>query len=106
MRRVWLVLLLLAVSGVARADLRSAPAWYDPTWHYRVPVSLPAASAVGSMNVVDVDFAALLTQLGISSAFDTNSPRLTRADGTTLVTSFEWTDVKYANATDASANSR
>jgi hypothetical protein len=106
MRRVWIAVLLLAVSGVARADLRSGPAWYDPTWHYRVPVSLPAASAVNSMNAVDVDFAALLTQLGISGTFDTNSPRLTRADGTTLVASFEWTDVKYANATDAANNSR
>jgi hypothetical protein len=106
MRRAWIAVLLLAVSGVARADLRSAPAWYNATWHYRVPVSLPAASAVNSMNVVDVDFAALLTQLGISGTFDTNSPRLTRADGTTLVASFEWTDVKYANATDAANNSR
>ena len=53
MRRAWLALLLLAVSGTARADLRSAPAWYDPTWHYRVPISIPAASAVNSMIVVD-----------------------------------------------------
>ncbi len=109
MRRAWIVFLLLSVSGVARADLRSGPAWYDPTWHYRVPVSLPVASAVGSMNVVDVDFAALLTQLGINSAstpFDTNSPRLTRTDGTTLVTTFEWTDVKWTNATDAAGNQR
>lgn len=106
MRRLWIAVLLFAVSGVARADLRSGPAWYDPTWHYRVPVSLPAASAVGSMNVVDVDFAALLTQLAISGTFDANSPRLTRTDGTTLATSFEWTDVKYAGATDAASNSR
>jgi uncharacterized repeat protein (TIGR01451 family) len=106
MRRAWIAVLLLAVSGVARADLRSGPAWYDPTWHYRVPVTLPAASAVGSMNVVDVDFAALMTQLGISGTFDTNSPRVTRADGTTLVATFEWTDVVYAGATDAAGNSR
>jgi hypothetical protein len=106
MRRVWIAALLLAVCGVARADLRSGPAWYDPTWHYRVPVSLPAASAVNSMNAVDVDFAALLTQLGISGTFDANSPRLTRADGTTLVTLQEWTDRIYAGATDAAANSR
>lgn len=104
-----MVVLLLALSGAARADLRSGPAWYDPTWHYRVPVSLPAASAVGSMNVVDVDFAALLTQLGINGVatpFDANSPRLTRADGTTLVATFEWTDVKWAGASDASGNQR
>ncbi|MGH2901388.1 MAG: hypothetical protein ACRDMZ_22110, partial [Solirubrobacteraceae bacterium] len=72
MRRAWLAFLLLAVSGIAQADLRSAPAWYDPTWHYRVPVSIPAASAVNSTVVVDADFAALLTQLGISGTFDAN----------------------------------
>ena len=106
MRRAWIALLLLAVSGAARADLRSAPAWFDPTWHYRVPVSLPAASAVNSMDVVDVDFGALMTQLGISGTLDTNSPRLTRADGVTLVASFEWTDVKYGGATDAAGNAK
>ena len=58
------------------------------------------------MNVVDVDFAALLTQLGISGTFDTNSPRLTRADGTTLVTNQEWTDASTRGATDAAANNR
>lgn len=106
MRRAWLALLLLAVSGIAQADLRSAPAWYDPTWHYRVPVSIPAASAVNSTIVVDADFAPLLTQLGIGGTFDVNSPRVTRADGTTLVTAQEFTDVKYAGVTDAAANSR
>jgi len=106
MRRAWLALLLLAVSGIARADLRSAPAWYDPTWHYRVPVSIPAGSAVNSTIVVDADFAALLTQLGISGTFDTSSPRVTRANGTTVVTTQEFTDVKYAGVTDAAANAR
>ncbi|MFI5315424.1 MAG: choice-of-anchor X domain-containing protein [Myxococcota bacterium] len=106
MRRVWIAVLLLAASGAARANLRAAPAWYDPTWHYRVPVSLPAASALNSTDVVDVDFAALLTQLGISGTLDVNSPRVTRADGITLVTSQEWTDRKYAGATDALNNSR
>ena len=106
MRRAWIAVLLLAVSGAAHADLRSAPAWYDPNWHYRVPISLPAGSAVNSMNAVDVDFSALMTQLGIGGTFDTNSPRLTRSDGVTLVGNFEWTDVKYGGATDASGNSR
>ena len=106
MRRAWLALLLLAVSGTAQADLRSAPAWYDPTWHYRVPVSVPAASAVSSTLVVDADFAALLTQLGISGTFDTSSPRVTRADGTTLVAAQEFTDVKYGGVTDAASNDR
>ncbi len=106
MRRAWLAHLLLSVSAFARADLRSAPAWFDPGWHYRVPISVPASSEVGSTNVVDADFAALLTQLGISGTFDANSPRVTRADGTTLVASQEFTDVKYAGATDAASNSR
>ena len=104
--RGWIAVLLLAVSGVARADLRSAPAWLDPTWHYRVPVSLPAGGAVGSTETVDVDFAALLTQLGISGTFDTNSWRVTRADGTTLVTIQQYTDTRYGGATDATGNSR
>ncbi len=106
MRRAWLALLLLAVSGTARADLRSAPAWYDPTWHYRVPVAVPAASAVNSMIVVDASFATLLTQLGITGTFDVNSPRVTRADGTTLVASQEFTDVKFGGVTDAAGNSQ
>src|SRR5262249_24502332 len=106
MRRAWIAVLLLAVSGVARADLRTSPSWFNTSWHSRVPVSLPAASAVNSTNVVDVDFAALLTQLGISGTLDTNSPRLTRADGTTLVTTQEWTDTIYAGASDAAANAR
>jgi uncharacterized repeat protein (TIGR01451 family) len=96
--------LLLAVSGVARADLRSAPAWADPTWHYRVPVSLPAATAVGSTEVVDVDFNTLLTALGISGTFDANSPRVTRADGTTLVTIQQWTDTVFGGVTDAAGD--
>jgi uncharacterized repeat protein (TIGR01451 family) len=106
MRRAWIAFLLLAVSGAARADLRSAPAWYDPTWHYRVPVSLPAASAVNSMDVVDVDFGALMTQLGISGTLDTNSPRVTRADGVTLLATFEWTDVKFGGVTDPAGNAK
>ena len=62
MRRAWLALLLFALGGTARADLRSAPAWYDPSWHYRVPISVPASSALNSTVVVDADFAALLAQ--------------------------------------------
>lgn len=106
MRRAWLAFLLLAVSATARADLRSGPAWYDPTWHYRVPVSVPAASAVNSVVVVDANFATLLTELGISGTFDVNSPRVTRADGTTLVASQEFTDVKLGGVTDAAGNSQ
>jgi len=106
MRRASLALLLLAVAGTARADLRSAPAWFDPTWHYRVPISIPGSSAVNSMVVVDASFATLLAQLGISGTFDANSPRVARADGTTLVASQEFTDARFANATDATGNAQ
>ena len=58
------------------------------------------------MIVVDANFAALLTQLGISGTFDANSPRVTRADGTTLVALQEFTDVKLGGATDAAGNAR
>lgn len=106
MQRAWLALFLFALCGTARADLRTAPAWYAPTWHYRVPIAVPAASAVNSTVVVDADFAALLSQLGISGSFDANSPRVTRADGTTLVATQEFTDVKYGGVTDPAANAR
>jgi hypothetical protein len=102
--RGWIAVLILAVSGVARADLRAS--WLDPTWHYRVPVSLPAGGAVGSTETVDVDFAALIAQLGINGSYDTNSYRVTRPDGTTLVTLQQWTDTRYGGATDATGNSR
>jgi uncharacterized repeat protein (TIGR01451 family) len=106
MRRAWLALLLLVVSGNAQADLRSAPAWFDPTWHYRVPISIPNSSALNSMVVVDANFTTLLAQLGVSGTFDANSPRVTRADGTTLVASQEFTDAKFANVTDATGNAQ
>lgn len=106
MRRAWLALLLFSLGGTAWADLRSAPAWYDPSWHYRVPISVPASSALNSTVVVDADFAALLAQLGISGSFDASSPRVARTDGTTLVATQEFTDVKYGGVTDAAANAR
>jgi hypothetical protein len=78
---------LLLVSTAPLADLR-APAWYDqntasvaPDWHYRVPLNIPAGASVNSTIKVDVDFAALLLQLGISGTFDANSPRVVRSTG-------------------------
>ena len=86
--------LLLAVLSVAallsRADAvqRSAPGWWDPDgvsvgsdWHYRVAVTLPATSSANSTAKVDIDFAALMVQLGISGTFDANSVRVVRPGG-------------------------
>lgn len=104
-------LLMLAQLPVARADLR-VPAWYDlnavnatPDWHYRVPINVPAGATVNSTIKVDINFAALLAQMGIAGTFDANSPRVLRSTGA-LSTNQEFTDTLYAGATDAAGNSR
>ena len=97
---------------VALADLRTPnpPGWYDPDgvaagndWHYRVPVSLPAASTVNSTAKVNVNFNALMTQMGISGTFDPNSVRVVRPNGT-LANVQEFTDRVFNDATDAANN--
>ncbi len=103
---------LLAVPFLpAQADLR-APGWWDPDgvasgedWHYRVPVTLPATSSVNSTAKVNVDFATLMTQLGITGTFDINSVRVVRPGGT-LATTQEYTDRIFNDATDAAGNNR
>ena len=115
--RVFATALLLVVCAAllnnpAYPDLRNSPAWFDPgsvgtapDWHYRVPVTLPAGASVNSTAVLNVDFTALLGQLGISGSFDSNSPRVVRANGS-LSTFQEFTDSVFAGATDASGNAR
>lgn len=101
---------LAAMLDRAGAAQRSSPTWWDPDgvgtgsdWHYRVPVSLAASSTVNSTAKVDVDFAALMTQLGISGTLDTNSIRVVRPDFT-LATTQEYNDSIFAGATDSSAS--
>ena len=91
---------LAAVIDRAGAAQRSSPAWWDPDgvgtgsdWHYRVPVSLAATSTVNSTAKVDVDFAALMSQLGISGTLDTNSIRVVRPGGT-LATTQEYNEAR------------
>ncbi len=103
--------LILAPVAPARADLRT-PAWYDsnavitaPDWHYRVPISIPAGASINSTVKLDVDFNALLAQMGVSGTFDANSWRVVRSTGT-LATTAEFTDSVYAGATDVLANAR
>lgn len=107
-----LALLALAMPDfTARAGL-AAPAWWDPDgvstgedWHYRVPVTLPATSSANSTALVNVDFSALLAQLGVSGSFDANSVRVVRPGGT-LASVQEFTDTVYSSATDATGNAR
>lgn len=101
-------LLACGLLGPAAATQRS-PGWWDPDgvgsgsdWHYRVPVTLPGTSSVNSTAKVDIDFAALMIQLGISGTFDANSVRVVRPGGT-IATVQEYNDSIYAGATDASA---
>ena len=93
-------------SGVALADLR-VPAWFDqnavntaPDWHYRVPINVPAGTAINSTVKVDVNFTTLLTTLGVAGTFDANSPRVVRSTGA-LSTNQEFTDGIFGGATDA-----
>jgi uncharacterized repeat protein (TIGR01451 family) len=109
----WLIAALVSLPVTpAMADLRSAPVWYDqnavtttPDWHYRVPINVPAGAAINATIKVDVDFTTLMTTLGISGAFDVNSPRIVRSNGT-LSTRQEFTDTVYAGATDAVGNAK
>ncbi|MHB1333360.1 MAG: DUF6701 domain-containing protein [Sulfuriferula sp.] len=84
----------------------ASAAWFNAAWNYRVPINVPAGASVNSTIKVDVDFNALLTTLGAAGTFDVNSPRITRADGTTLSATQEFTDTVYAGATDAAGNGR
>lgn len=95
----------------AKSDLRT-PGWFDPDgiavgqdWHYRVPVTLPASNSVSSTAVVDVDFTALMTQLGITGTFDINSVRVVRPGGA-IATVQEYTDRVFNRVTDAAGNNR
>lgn len=113
MARICLVvlaaLLVCGLLGPAAATQRS-PSWWDPDgvgsgsdWHYRVPVTLPSTSSINSTAKVDIDFAALMTQLGISGTFDANSVRVVRPGGT-IATVQEYNDTIYAGATDSNAS--
>ena len=96
----------------AHSNLRTAPTWFDtnavgtaPDWHYRVPISIPAGTSVNSTIKVDVDFTALLTQLGVAGTFDVNSPRVVRSTGAQSTTQ-EFTDTVYTGVSDATGNGR
>jgi uncharacterized repeat protein (TIGR01451 family) len=115
--RLLALVLLLTASLAMRptmvsADLRSAPVWYDqnavglaPDWHYRVPVSVPAGATVNSTVVVNIDFAAQLSAMGVSGTFDANSPRVVRSTGA-LSTNQQFTDTVFSGATDTAGNAR
>lgn len=75
--------------------------WWDTTWHYRAELNINSA-VVNQTGKIDIDFAAL----GLPSALDENSIRIVKSDGTTVLTTQEFTDSLYADATDALNNDR
>jgi uncharacterized repeat protein (TIGR01451 family) len=103
--------LFCALLVPAGAALQTSPVWYNASaatssaWHYRVPLNLASAPGVGATAVFNVDFAALLSQLGVAGTFDVNSPRVVDAGGT-LVPTQEFMDTIYSGATDAAGNGR
>ncbi|MHB1676597.1 MAG: DUF6701 domain-containing protein [Sulfuriferula sp.] len=98
--------LLIALVLTLLPGYATAATWWNNSWSYMVPVNIPTGASVNSTIVVNVDFAALLTQLGASGTFDVNSPRIVRADNATLSTNQEFTDAVYNGATDAVGNGR
>lgn len=90
------------------ATLRT-PTWYDsnsigttPDWHYRVPITVPSGTSINSTIKLDVDFQALLAQMGVSGVFDVNSPRVVRSSGA-LSTTQEYTPTLYNSTTNSTA---
>ena len=101
--------LLLTSGGLAApAD----PPWYQAeapaSWHYRVPLALPAGAGQNSMVHVDVDFRALLEDLSIDPnavSLDLNSPRVVGPDNE-LVPQQEFSPHLYNGVLDSASNGR
>lgn len=68
-------------------DLTTTDDWYISLWDYRVPVHVGANGHLRTdkMAEVPIDFAALLTQLGATAAFDPNSVRVVEIDATAQI---------------------
>jgi len=93
-----------------RGDLAS-PSWWDPDgvssgydWHYRVPVHISDGSPGDSVKV-PVDFASLLSNLGVSGTFDANSVRVVSSTGN-LIASQKFDDEHYMGNPDDVGNAR
>lgn len=108
-RRLTLVALMALATPCAFAAKATSPTWYDanaagvsPDWHYRVSVALPGTASLNTTAVANVDFAALLAQMGVTGTLDVNSIRVVRPGGTLAATQ-EYTPSVYAGATNTTA---
>lgn len=108
-RRLTLVALMALATPCAFAAKATSPTWYDanaagvsPDWHYRVSVALPGTASLNTTAVVNVDFSALLAQMGVSGTLDVNAVRVVRPGGNLAATQ-EYTPSVYAGATNSTA---
>ncbi|HFC92742.1 MAG TPA: hypothetical protein ENJ51_08005 [Leucothrix mucor] len=87
-------------------------AWYDtnnattaPNWHYRVPINVPANATINSTIKFDVNFNTLMTQLGVTGTFDSNSLRIVRPNEA-LVLQQEYSERLYNGVLDPASNAQ
>lgn len=104
--RLFFQTLVIALALALLPGYAAAASWWNNNWSYMVPVNIPTGATINSTIVVNVDFIALLTQMGVSGTLDVNSPRVVRADNATLSTDQEFTDAVYNGTTDAVGNGR
>lgn len=104
--------LRIIISSLLLVSAPSVAAWYDsnavgtaPDWSYRVPIDLPATTKEDQTVKLDVDFNALLSSLGVSGTFDSNSPRIVRPNGS-LASQQEFTDIIYNDVIDTVNNAK
>lgn len=96
--KLGIILLLALLPNIAAAS------WWNNNWNYMVPIVIPTGATINNTIVVNVNFNALLTTMGVVGTFDANSPRIVRADNATLSTDQEFTDAVYNGATDPTGN--
>lgn len=94
--------LILAFGISASAFAQTFP---NANWKYSVPLTISSGATVNSTVKVDVDFASLLSRLGVSGTLDFNSIRVVRPNGT-LATIQEFNDNIYNGSTDNTGRAR
>ena len=98
-----LALSLILAFGVSASAL--AQTFPNASWKYSVPLTIASGATVNSTVKVDVDFASLLTRLGVNGTLDFNSIRVVRPNGT-LVNIQEFNDNIYNGTTDTTGRAR
>lgn len=98
-----LIFSLIAIFAINESVL--AQTFPNSNWKYSVPLTIDSGAAINSTVKVDVNFAALLSSLGISNILDVNSIRVVRPNGT-LVSVQEFNDNIFGGVEDPIDNQR